>query len=74
MQAQLDDSRHQRKKAEVGNLTDSNALFHLARNRVLEPTVEACTEELSLLKTDLQVKAQVLDHMAREQNTVYRRI
>ncbi|MDG6272507.1 hypothetical protein QA264_08315 [Glaesserella parasuis] len=30
VQAQLDDSRHQRKKAEVGNLTDSNALFHLA--------------------------------------------
>ena len=56
VQAQLDDSRHQRKKAEVlvpadgsitqrcaavGNLTDSNPLFHLARNGELEVTVDA---------------------------------
>ncbi|MDG2947951.1 efflux RND transporter periplasmic adaptor subunit [Bisgaard Taxon 10/6] len=76
VQAQLDDSRHQRKKAEVlapadgiitqrnaevGNLTDNNALFHLARNGELEATVEASAEELSLLKTGLQTEVQVLD-------------
>ena len=76
VQAQLDDSRHQRKKAEVlapadgiitqrraevGNLTDSNALFHLARNGELEVTVEASAEDLSLLKTGLQAEIQVLD-------------
>lgn len=76
VQAQLDDSRHQRKKAEVlapadgiitqrraevGNLTDSNALFHLARNGELEVTIDASAEDLSLLKTGLQVEIQVLD-------------
>jgi len=76
VQAQLDDSRHQRKKAEVlapadgiitqrraevGNLTDRNALFHLARNGELEVTVDASAEDLSLLKTGLQVEIQVLD-------------
>ena len=76
VQAQLDDSRHQRKKAEVlahadgiitqrraevGNLTDRNALFHLARNGELEVTVDASAEDLSLLKTGLQVGIQVLD-------------
>lgn len=76
IQAQLDDSSHQRKKAEViapedgiitkrsaevGNLTDSNALFHLARNGKLEATVEASAEELSLLKTGLKVDIQVLN-------------
>jgi len=76
VQAQLDDSRHQRKKAEVlapadgiitqrraevGNLTDRNALFHLARNGELEVTVDASAEDLSLLNTGLQVEIQVLD-------------
>lgn len=46
---------------EVGNLTDSNALFHLARNGELEATVEASAEELSLLKTGLPAEVQVLD-------------
>ena len=76
VQAQLDDSRYQRKKAEVlapadgiitqrsaevGNLTDSNALFHLARNGELEVTVDASAEDLSLLKTGLQAEVRVLD-------------
>lgn len=74
--AQLDESRHQRKKAEVlapadgiitqrcaevGKLTDSNALFHLALNGELEVTVDASVEDLSLLKTSLQAEIQVLD-------------
>ncbi|MDD6911198.1 efflux RND transporter periplasmic adaptor subunit [Actinobacillus minor] len=49
------------RSAEVGNLTDSNALFHLARNGELEVAIEASAEELSLLKTGLQAEVQVLD-------------
>lgn len=49
------------RRAEVGNLTDSNALFHLARNGELDVTVDASAEDLSLLKTGLQAEIQVLD-------------
>lgn len=76
VQAQLDDSRHQRKKAEVlaptsgivtqrsaqaGNLTDSNALFHIARDGVLEAVVRASADEISVLETGLVANVQMLD-------------
>lgn len=77
VQAQLDDSRHQYQKsavtaqageviterhAEVGNLTDNNALFHLARDGQLEAQVEATAEELSLLQTGLDADVKILEH------------
>lgn len=76
VQAQLDDSRHQSQKtqiiavadgiitqrtAEVGNLTDNNALFHLARNGELEAVVEASADDLSLLKTGLSADIELLN-------------
>lgn len=74
--AQLDDSRHQRRKAEViaptdgviiqrlaqaGNLTDNNALFHIAKDGNLEVVVQASADEISLLENGLNAEVQVLN-------------
>ncbi len=71
IQAQLDDSRHQRGKAEVvapadgvitqraaekGALTDANALFHLAKNGAVELEAQANADEMALLQTGLAAK------------------
>ncbi|SUT95681.1 macrolide-specific efflux protein [[Actinobacillus] rossii] len=77
IQAQVNDSRHQRNKAEIispangiitkrnaetGALTDANALFHLAKNGEIELEVEANTNEIILLKQGLSAKLKTLTH------------
>ncbi len=71
IQALLDDSRHQRNKAEIlapvdgiitkrnaetGALTGSDALFHLAKNGEVELEVEANTDEIALLQQGFKAK------------------
>lgn len=71
LQAQLADSRHQRGKAtivapadgvivkrngESGTLTDSNALFEIAKDGILELEVQATASELARLQTGDKVQ------------------
>ena len=68
IQAQLDDNRHQRGKAQVsapvsgvvtqrtveaGALTGDTALFHIARDGVVEVQAEVSRDELALMETGL---------------------
>ena len=69
IQVQLKDSQHQQTKAQIiapadgiitvrnaekGALTDSNALFQLAKNGTIELEVQPTSDELAQLQTGLQ--------------------
>lgn len=74
LQAQLNDNRHQRTKAQViapasglitqravesGSLTKDTALFHLAKNGELDILAEVNRDEIALLQTGLKADIQL---------------
>ncbi|PJG82267.1 efflux RND transporter periplasmic adaptor subunit [Caviibacterium pharyngocola] len=86
IQAQLEDSRHQRGKAEiiapfdgvitkrtaeVGSLTGSNALFHLAKDGVTELEVDATTDELVPLATGLTASLKDSTHASGQIRLIF---